>query len=100
MRLSRRQFVGLIGAAGLSGCARLGLDTVADKVKSVDMMPGSPGTLTFAAIGDIHVLDARSTGIVNRAMNMINGNAEVRFTVACGDLATDGNWSELRLAKG
>ena len=65
MRLSRRQFVGLIGAAGLSGCARLGLDKVADKVKSVDMMPGSPGKVTFAAIGDIHVLDARSTGIVN-----------------------------------
>ena len=99
MRLSRRQFVGLIGAAGLSGCARLGLNKVADKVKSVDMMPGAPGKLTFAAIGDIHVLDARSTGIVNKAMNMINANGNVRFTVVCGDLATDGNWTELRLAK-
>lgn len=99
MRLSRRQFVGLIGAAGLSGCARLGLDKVADKVKSVDMMPGSPGKLTFAAIGDIHVLDARSTGIVNRAAAMIDANSAVRFTVVCGDLATDGNWPELKLAK-
>ncbi len=99
MRLSRRQFVGLIGAAGLSGCARLGLDKVADKVKSVDIMPGSPGKVTFAAIGDIHVLDARSTSIVNKAMATINANADVRFTVMCGDLATDGNWSELKLAK-
>lgn len=99
MRLSRRQFVGLIGVAGLSGCARLGLDKVAEKVKAVDMMPGSPGRLTFAAIGDIHVLDARSVGIVNKAMGMINANPDVRFTVVCGDLATDGNWAELKLAK-
>ena len=100
MRLSRRQFVGLLGAAGLSGCARLGLDKVADKVKSIDVMPGSPGKLTFAVIGDIHVLDAKSTGIVNKAMGIINSNADVRFTVMCGDLATDGNLSELNLAKG
>lgn len=99
MRISRRQFVGLVGLAGLSGCARLGLNKVADKVKSIDVMPGSPGKLTFAVIGDIHVLDARSTGIVNHAMDMMNANADIRFTVMCGDLATDGNLSELNLAK-
>jgi len=99
MRISRRQFVGLIGVAGLSGCAKLGLNKVADKVKSIDVMPGSPGKLTFAVIGDIHVLDARSTSIVNKAMASINGNTNVRFTVMCGDIATDGNWSEFKLAK-
>ncbi|MDZ4858181.1 MAG: metallophosphoesterase [Candidatus Hydrogenedentes bacterium] len=99
MRISRRQFVGLISAAGLSGCAKLGLDKVADKVKAIDVMPGAPGKLTFAVIGDIHVLDARSTSIVNKAASSINANPDVRFTVMCGDIATDGNWSELKLAK-
>ncbi|MCC6699021.1 MAG: metallophosphoesterase [Candidatus Hydrogenedentes bacterium] len=95
MRLSRRQFIGLIGAAGLAGCARTGLD----KVAKMDVMPGGPGRLTFASIGDIHVLDARSTGIVNRAVDMINAREDVRFTVILGDLATDGQYVELNLAQ-
>ena len=99
MRLSRRQFIGLVGVASLSGCAKLGLNKVADKVKSIDVMPGSPGKVTFAVIGDIHVLDGRSTGIVNRAMAMMNATPDLRFTVMCGDLATDGNLTELNLAK-
>ena len=49
MRITRRQFIGLVGAAGLSSCARMGLDKVAD----MDVMPGGPGRFTFATIGDI-----------------------------------------------
>ena len=93
MKLTRRQFIGLLGAFGASSCARLkGLD--------VPLVHGDDGTFTFAAINDIHVLDARSTAIVNRAMQSINGNRDVQFTLALGDLATDGKLSELCLAKG
>lgn len=94
MRFTRRQFIGLIGAAGLSGWARVGLDKVAD----MDVMPGGPGRFTFATIGDLHVLDARSTGIVNQAVDSINARDDVRFTVVLGDLATDGEYVELNLA--
>lgn len=94
MRITRRQFIGLIGAAGLSSCARMGLDKVAD----MDVMPGGPGRFTFATIGDIHVLDARSTGIVNQAVDSINANDNIRFTVVLGDLATSGEYTELNLA--
>ncbi len=90
MGMTRRQFIGLIGAAGLAGCARVGLDKVADKVANLDVMTGSPGRFTFATIGDIHVLDARSTGIVSQAVDMINAREEVEFSIVLGDLATDG----------
>ena len=62
MRLSRRQFVGLIGAAGLSGCARLGLDKVAETVKSVDMMPGAPGKLVRT--NDLVVVRVTKTHVI------------------------------------
>jgi len=89
MKLTRRNFLGLVGAFGLGGCAgrrRLGLG-------------GSPGRLTFAAINDVHVLDTRSTTIVNRAVKGINANPDVAFTVVLGDVATDGKLEELRLAR-
>jgi 3',5'-cyclic AMP phosphodiesterase CpdA len=99
MKLTRRQFIGLVAAAGASGCARLGLDKVADKLAGLDVMPGDPGKITFAVIGDVHVLDAKSTAIVRHAVKMINETPEVRFTVVAGDLATDGAWVELKLAR-
>ncbi len=89
MELTRRNFLGLAGALGLAGCAgrrRLGLG-------------GSPGRLTFAAINDVHLLDARSTTIVNRAVKGINANPDVAFTVLLGDIATSGKPGELRLAR-
>ncbi|MBX7255910.1 MAG: metallophosphoesterase [Candidatus Hydrogenedentes bacterium] len=94
MKLTRRQFIGLVGAAGLAGCARTGLDKITD----VDLVPGGPGRVTFAAINDIHVLDSRSISIVVRAAEMINATDKVRFTVALGDLASDGQLGELSLA--
>jgi len=89
MKLTRRDFLGMIVAFGLGGCAgkgRFGLSR-------------SPGRLTFAAINDVHVLDARSTTIVNRAVNSINANPAVAFTVILGDIATDGKLDELQLAR-
>jgi 3',5'-cyclic AMP phosphodiesterase CpdA len=98
MRLSRRQFLGFIGgAAGLSGCAKT--KDAMDSIASIDMMPGGGDDFTFAAINDLHVLDAKSVGIVRKAVMSINENETIRFTVVLGDIATDGEVSELKLAK-
>ena len=87
MTLSRRQFLGWAGALALSGCAH-----------RTGGSPGQPGRLTFAAVNDLHVLDAASTNIVHRAVRGINANPDVAFTVILGDIATDGKLPELNLA--
>lgn len=94
MRFTRRRFIGLAGALGLASCAR---------VKEMTPEFGvfkERGPLTFAAINDVHVLDMRSTSIVNHAVQQINADDRVQFTVILGDIATDGAYSELSLAKG
>jgi 3',5'-cyclic AMP phosphodiesterase CpdA len=92
MRFSRRQFLGLAGVAALTSCARV-------KQTRQKFAVGKPGEFTFATISDVHVLDARSTAIVNRAVQQINADERIRFTVVLGDVATDGKLSELQLAK-
>lgn len=105
MRFSRRQFLGLIGSAslaGLTGCAKTRelASRTREAVSNVSMPTlGNSGTFTFATIGDLHVTDARSTSIVNRAAAMINENKDIQFTVVLGDLATDGKLVELSLAR-
>ena len=74
MQISRRQFIGLVGALGLGGCAR-----TRELTQQID--PRRPGRLTFAAINDVHVLDVRSTAIVGRAVHSINATPDVAFTV-------------------
>ncbi|HOZ48114.1 MAG TPA: metallophosphoesterase [Candidatus Hydrogenedentes bacterium] len=90
MQLSRRQFIGLVAAFGAGARAR-----------AVDLPfgLGRKDGFTFAAINDLHVLDAPSTAIVNRAVASINGNPEIAFTVVLGDLATAGKLVELGLAR-
>ncbi len=97
MRLSRRQFIGLIGAAGLSSCA--GTKRALGKI-TPDIHLGGNGPLCFVALNDLHVLDAKSTGIVNRAVKQINADKDVDFVAVLGDIATDGKIGELKLAKG
>lgn len=100
MGMSRRNFLAAAGLAGLAGCRTMGIDELPD-VK-VPFTGGPKGPLAFAVIGDLHILDAKSTGIVGRAVtsiNAINANPEVHFTVVAGDLATDGTYQELSLAK-
>ncbi len=92
MNISRRQFIGLMASMGAASCAKMDLESVKAIVTNDD-------TFTFAAIGDIHVLDARSTGIVNKAVGMINATEAAQFTLMLGDLATDGRLPEFRLAK-
>jgi 3',5'-cyclic-AMP phosphodiesterase len=100
MRLSRRQFIGLAGALGLGGCARVNkaMPDFGKMVPDMTWVKGD-GALTFAAINDIHVLDTRSTAIVNRAMTSINADDRVQFTVVLGDIATNAQFSQLNLAK-
>jgi 3',5'-cyclic AMP phosphodiesterase CpdA len=81
-----------VGALGLGGCAR-----AKELTERID--PRSPGRLTFAAINDVHVLDARSTAIVGGAVQSINANPDIAFTVILGDIATDGELTELKLAR-
>jgi len=102
MKLSRRQFVGLLGAFGMSSCSSLGLDELnrerfKPKINWDDIV--KDGKITFAAINDLHVLDAKSTAIVNRAIHQINETKGIDFTVVLGDIATAGRLPELRLAK-
>ncbi len=84
MRLTRRQFVGLIAGAGLTGVARTAY--------------GASDTFTFATIGDIHVLGENSTAIVGHAVDKINANPSVQFAVIVGDLAIAGRGTELDYA--
>jgi len=92
MLVTRRQFLGLLGALGASSCARV-------KRVDLDVFGGEQDVFTFAAVNDLHVLDARSTGIVNRAVHQINANPDVQFTVILGDIATDGRLFELNLVR-
>lgn len=102
MKLSRRQFIGLTGMLGLSSCAKLGIEK-ADLTRlkpDLDLkLLGGNGPFTFATINDLHVLDAKSTAIVNRAVNSINENTEVDFTLMLGDMGTDGTLEEMKLAQ-
>jgi predicted phosphodiesterase len=98
MKFSRRQFLGLASALGLASCAK-----VKKAVPDVNLRRLTPsfggGDFTFAAINDVHVLDAKSIGIVNEAVKSINADERVEFTVVLGDIATDGRYEELSLAK-
>ncbi|MDQ1257972.1 MAG: hypothetical protein QG656_2580 [Candidatus Hydrogenedentes bacterium] len=93
MKITRREFIGLAAVFGAASCAR---------VREIDIPLIGEGeeTFTFAAMNDLHVLDAASTAIVNRAVKGINANPDVRFTAVLGDLATAGRLAELNLAKG
>ena len=103
MRFSRRQFIGLIGALGVSGCGtvRDQASIVGQKLKSIpgNVLPNSSDTFTFATINDTHVTDMRSTSIVGRAVAGIKADERVLFTVILGDIATDGRLQELSLPK-
>jgi 3',5'-cyclic AMP phosphodiesterase CpdA len=90
MKLSRREFLGLAGVLGLSSCVHVKLPLVGG---------GQKGPFQVAAMNDLHVVDARSTAIVNHAIEQINRTEQIRFTVVLGDLTGNGKLSELNLAK-
>ena len=54
---------------------------------------------TFAEASDIHVTDTRSTEIVNRAVDAINADPAVRFSLWLGDLTRASTPDEMVLAR-
>lgn len=90
-KLTRREFIAL-GSLGV-----LGASSSAQAILGLGKSNKSP--FTFVGINDLHVLDARSTGVVNRAMDQINADPRVRFSVVIGDIATDGKLGEINLVK-
>jgi len=87
MRFSRREFLGLAGALGLGCCAWGGDEKGASKSFSV------------AAINDIHVVDAASVALLDRAVERINGLPDIRLTVVLGDISMNGTREQFDLAK-
>jgi 3',5'-cyclic AMP phosphodiesterase CpdA len=96
MKVSRRNFLGLSALAGLSGCARI------EQTKLGKITPefefGDDGVLKIAALNDLHMLDSRGAGIVGRAVNLINNDDAIDFTLVLGDLTTHGTLPEANLA--
>jgi 3',5'-cyclic AMP phosphodiesterase CpdA len=86
-KFSRREFLGLAGALGLGWCA-WGSD------KKID-----PKGFSIAAINDIHVVDAPTTALLDKAVERINLLPDVRLTVILGDITEDGKREEFELAK-
>ncbi len=100
MKFSRRQFIGLTMGIGLSSCTRVRELNWAQLKPEISLPHwGDEGPLCFVAMNDLHVLDAKSTGIINRAINQINADSEVQFVVLLGDLATQGRIQELKLVQ-
>jgi 3',5'-cyclic AMP phosphodiesterase CpdA len=90
MEMTRRKFLGVIGAFTLTSCAH--------RIPLIGG-GGSEEPWTVAGLSDLHVKGARSAAIVNRAVDQINAIPDVRFSVVIGDLATSGQLAELNLAK-
>jgi 3',5'-cyclic AMP phosphodiesterase CpdA len=97
MRWSRREFLAL-GALALTSCKRGVRALPLDKI-GLGPGDGSNAAFTFAAINDLHITNAASAAIVGRAVQQINADPRVDFTVVIGDLATDGTFSELNVAR-
>jgi 3',5'-cyclic AMP phosphodiesterase CpdA len=87
IRFSRREFLGLAGALGLGWCARGADEQSASK------------SFSIAAINDIHILDAASTALLDKAVERINELPNIRLTVVLGDISTDGQREQFDLAK-
>jgi len=97
MKVSRRNFLGFSALAGLAGCARIENSKLGKITPEFEF--GDDGILKFATIGDLHMLDSRSAGIVGRAVNQINNDDAIDFTVVLGDLTSHGTLPETNLAQ-
>jgi 3',5'-cyclic AMP phosphodiesterase CpdA len=88
--MNRRTFLKYTGAAGIASLAGDWMFTA---------HAATHGPLRFAAINDLHVKGAGTERIVARAAEAINALDNIAFTVAVGDLGTDGAEDEMALAK-
>lgn len=112
MKFNRRDFLGLAAALGVSAAAEAEITFLKklkpkflDKIKPPSLKKldpkflHAPGRFTFVAINDIHLADAKSTGLINRAIDQIKADNEVKFVVVLGDITSSGQVEEFRLAK-
>ncbi|MCX5758820.1 MAG: metallophosphoesterase [Candidatus Hydrogenedentes bacterium] len=90
MKLTRREFIGLVGALGLSSCASTHIPLIGG---------GDKGPFKVAAMNDLHVVDARSMTLINKAVARIGETKDVRLAVVIGDLSTSAKLSEFNMAK-
>lgn len=97
MSISRRNFIGLTALAGIAGCARIENSRLGQLTPEFEF--GDDGVLKFAVMNDLHVLDARSAGLIGRAVNRINADPAIDFTVVAGDLTTHGTLPEANIAR-
>ncbi len=97
MKWTRREFVGAAGLLALAGCARVKQSRIGKLAPDLDFRKEGP--LRFAALNDLHLLDSRSVGIVGRAVNAINNDEDIAFTVVLGDLTSHGTLREMNLVR-
>lgn len=97
MAISRRNFIGLTALAGIAGCARIENSRLGQLTPEFEF--GDDGVLKFAVMNDLHVLDARSAGLIGRAVNRINSDPAIDLTVVLGDLTTHGTLPETNIAR-
>lgn len=91
MEMTRRKFLGFIGAVTLTSCAhRIDIPLIGG---------GNDEPWAVAGLSDLHLKEAPSAAIVNRCVAQINATPGIRFSVIIGDLSTSGQLSELNLAK-
>lgn len=92
MNVTRRQFLGCIGAAGLGA-------TLAP-IRAGRAAESAPATgLVFAVINDTHVVDEAITDLLDEAVRRINATPNLAFTAVLGDLSADAKPPELEIAK-
>ena len=95
MKITRRGFL-VGGLLGLSSCAQL--DRIRPDISLPDVPLTGPDTFSFATIGDTHLVDARSTAPLARAVGALAANEQVQFVVMLGDLSEHGTLEQLGLA--
>lgn len=103
MKFSRREFLGTAGLLALASSAQAEWKLLKKLKPNLSKLKpkfiGAPGTISFAAINDIHALDAKSVSLLNHAIKEIKADKNLEFVAVLGDISSDGRLEEFRLAK-
>ena len=89
MKLTRREFISLLGALGLSSCTTAHIPLIGSVKKP----------FKIAALNDLHLRGERSRALVDQAVQQINATQALRLAVVIGDLTSSAKLSEFNLAK-
>jgi hypothetical protein len=97
MDYTRREFAAIVGLVGLGGCARLEQSRLGAITPDFDF--GQDGPLRIAVLVGPRLVDARSTGIVGRAVNAINNDESIGLVIVVGNITGNGYLGEMNLAR-